>query len=57
MTHTAAIAQAASIIQDHPVSIQLGFLQSLSEVAAQNNSTMVVPVPVDLISSFLGKKA
>jgi regulator of protease activity HflC (stomatin/prohibitin superfamily) len=49
------LSQAAQIIRQHPVAIQLRFLQSLTEVAAQNNSTMVFPVPVDLISRFLSR--
>jgi len=49
------LSQAATIIQQHPVAIQLRFLQSLTEVATQNNSTMVLPVPVDLISRFLSR--
>jgi regulator of protease activity HflC (stomatin/prohibitin superfamily) len=56
--HQAAekLAQAAAIIQRHPIAIQLRFLQSLTEVAAQNNSTMVLPIPVDLIANFLGSR-
>jgi regulator of protease activity HflC (stomatin/prohibitin superfamily) len=50
------LAQAAAIIHGHPTAIQLRFLQSLTEVAAQNNSTMVLPVPVDLIAKFLGSR-
>jgi regulator of protease activity HflC (stomatin/prohibitin superfamily) len=48
------LSQAASIIQRHPAAIQLRFLQSLTEVAAQNNSTLVVPIPIDLLSRVLG---
>ena len=47
------LSQAATIIEQHPVAIQLRFLQSLTEVAGQNNSTVVLPVPVDLISSLV----
>jgi regulator of protease activity HflC (stomatin/prohibitin superfamily) len=47
------LAQAATIIEQHPVAIQLRFLQSLTEVAGQNNSTVVLPVPVDLISRLV----
>jgi regulator of protease activity HflC (stomatin/prohibitin superfamily) len=56
--HQAAekLAQAGAIIQQHPIAIQLRFLQSLTEVASQNNSTMVLPVPVDLIANFLGAR-
>jgi regulator of protease activity HflC (stomatin/prohibitin superfamily) len=51
------LAQAAMIIEQHPVAIQLRFLQSLTEVGGQNNSTVVFPVPIDLISSFLARRS
>ena len=47
------LSQAATIIEQHPVAIQLRFLQSLTEVAGQNNSTVVFPVPIDLISRLV----
>ena len=50
------LAQAATIIKQHPVAIQLRFLQALTEVAGQNNSTVVLPVPVNLLSSFLSRR-
>jgi regulator of protease activity HflC (stomatin/prohibitin superfamily) len=50
------LAQAGNVIQTHPVAIQLRFLQSLSEVAAQNNSTVVVPIPIELIGNLLGRR-
>jgi hypothetical protein len=37
-----------------PATLQLRFLQTLSEVAAEKNSTIVFPVPVDLLSLVLG---
>jgi regulator of protease activity HflC (stomatin/prohibitin superfamily) len=49
------LAQASEIIGQHPVAVQLRFLQSLTEVASQQNSTTIFPVPVDLFSGFLGK--
>ena len=51
------LAQAATIIEQHPVAIQLRFLQSLTEVGGQNNSTVVLPVPIDLISSLLTRRS
>lgn len=51
------LAQAATIIEQHPVAVQLRFLQSLTEVAGQNNSTVVFPVPIDLISNFLTRQS
>jgi len=47
------LAEAATIIQDHPMALQLRYLQTLREVAAENNSTTVFPVPIDLFKPFL----
>jgi len=46
------LAEAASVIGDHPMALQLRYLQTLSEVAAENNSTIVFPVPIDLFKPF-----
>lgn len=46
------LAQAAQIIERHPVAIQLRYLQTLNEVAAENNSTTIFPVPIDLFEPF-----
>ncbi len=50
------LADAAKVISDFPVAIQLRFLQTLVEVASENNSTTIFPVPIDLLSPFLEKK-
>jgi len=42
------LAEAAQVIAVHPMALQLRFLQTLTEVAAENNSTLVFPVPIDL---------
>ncbi|OGO51055.1 MAG: hypothetical protein A2148_10785 [Chloroflexi bacterium RBG_16_68_14] len=47
------LADAGSIMSTQPASLQLRFLQTLSEVATERNSTIVFPVPIDLISSFM----
>ena len=47
------LADAAGIIGDHPVALQLRFLQTLREVAAENNSTTVFPIPIDLFKPFI----
>jgi regulator of protease activity HflC (stomatin/prohibitin superfamily) len=49
------LAQAAEIMSASPISIQLRFLQTLTEIAAENNSTIVFPIPVDLIKNFMDK--
>ena len=50
------LAEAAAIIAKEPSSMHLRFLQSLVQVAAENNTTVVVPVPVDLITGFLDQR-
>ena len=50
------LADAAAIIGKHPVAIQLRFLQSLVEVAAEKNSTTIFPVPIDLLTPFIKKE-
>jgi regulator of protease activity HflC (stomatin/prohibitin superfamily) len=47
------LAEAAKIISEHPIALQLRFLQTLSEVAAENNSTTIFPVPIDLFKPFI----
>ena len=47
------LAEAAKLIQDHPVAIQLRFLQTVTEIAAENNSTTVFPIPMDLFKPIL----
>ena len=43
------LADAAEVIGKQPIAMQLRFLQSLVEVSAENNSTVIVPVPIDLL--------
>jgi len=47
------LADAAKIISSEPVAIQLRFLQTLTEVAIEKNSTIIFPVPIDIIKLFL----
>ena len=51
------LSEAAAIIEEHPTALQLRYLQALTEVAAENNSTTIFPVPVDLFTPFLKKAA
>ncbi len=50
------LAEASSVIQAHPMALQLRFLQTLTEVASENNSTLVFPVPIDLFEPFIKAK-
>jgi len=47
------LADAATIIGDHPMALQLRYLQTLREISAENNSTTVFPIPIDLFKPFL----
>ena len=47
------LAEAAEVMQRQPMSMQLRFLQTLTEVASENNSTLIFPVPIDLLTPFM----
>lgn len=47
------LCEAAKIIEDHPMALQYRYLQTLSEVASENNSTTLFPIPIDLFRPFL----
>jgi regulator of protease activity HflC (stomatin/prohibitin superfamily) len=47
------LAEAAQIMQDRPMALQLRYLQTMREMAAENNSTTVFPLPIDLFRVFL----
>jgi regulator of protease activity HflC (stomatin/prohibitin superfamily) len=54
------LADAAGVIEKNPIALQLRYLQTLTEIASENNSTTVFPLPIDLLTPFLngmkGKK-
>ena len=47
------LSQAAKIIASEPQTLQLRYLQTLSEIATEKNSTIIFPVPIDLIKPFI----
>jgi len=47
------LKEAAMVMAEEPITVQLRYLQTLTEVAAENNSTIVFPVPIDLIEMFM----
>ena len=47
------LAEAAEIMSKSPITLQLRYLQTLKEIAAENNSTTVFPIPIDLFEPFL----
>ena len=48
------LAAAGRIIATEPATIQLRYLQTLTEIATDRNSTIIFPIPIDLIRAFLG---
>lgn len=53
-TASTKLAMAAEVIQRQPAAIQLRYLQTLVEIGAEKNTTVVFPLPVDIISSLGG---
>jgi regulator of protease activity HflC (stomatin/prohibitin superfamily) len=52
------LAEASSIMAKEPIAIQLRYLQTLVEIASENNSTTIFPVPVDFLRAFIeGKRS
>lgn len=49
------LRDAAKMIEDHPMAMQMRFLQTLTEIGSEQNSTIVFPMPLDLVRSFLPK--
>jgi regulator of protease activity HflC (stomatin/prohibitin superfamily) len=47
------LSEAAEIIARNPIALQLRYLQTLVEVAAEKNSTTIFPIPIDIIAPFL----
>ncbi len=50
------LAQAGTIIAREPVTLQLRYLQTLTEIATERNSTIIFPLPIDLISMFMKRE-
>ncbi len=48
-----ALSQAADVVSANPVTLQLRYLQTLTEIAAEKNSTILFPLPIDLVRPFL----
>ncbi len=50
------MVDAAALMEAHPMSLQLRYLQTLREISAEKNSTTLFPIPIDLIDMFLNKR-
>ncbi len=49
------LAQASDILSQNPMALQLRYLQTLIEISTEKNSTIVFPIPIDLIKVFVEK--
>jgi regulator of protease activity HflC (stomatin/prohibitin superfamily) len=47
------LIEAAALMETQPMSLQLRYLQTLNQIAAENNSTILFPIPIDLVKPFL----
>ena len=50
------LAQAARVIASEPVTIQLRYLQTLTEIGTEKNSTIIFPIPIDMLRAIVGDK-
>jgi regulator of protease activity HflC (stomatin/prohibitin superfamily) len=51
------LKDAAIVIEEHPIALQLRYLQTLLEIGGANSSTIIFPAPIDLIKPFLEKRS
>ena len=49
------LAEASTIIEDHPIALQLRYLQTMREIATESSSTTFLPIPIDLFRHFFQK--
>lgn len=52
---SAKLAEAAVVMSENPVTLQLRYMQTLTEISAEKNSTIIFPLPIELMKAFLGK--
>ena len=50
------LAKAAGVIAQEPLAVTLRYLQTATEIASEKNSTLVFPLPIDLLSTLMGKR-
>jgi len=51
------LTEASDIIQKSPIALQLRYLQTVNEMSAENNTTMIFPIPMDLFRPFINPPA
>ena len=51
-----ALKEASEVISTSPAALQLRYLQTLTHISAEKNSTIIFPIPIDMMSHLMGKK-
>lgn len=54
MKSSRALKEASDIMCESPCALQLRYLQTLNSIASEKNSTIIFPLPIDLIKGFMG---
>jgi hypothetical protein len=49
------LREAANVMREQPIAVQLRYLQTLSEIARENSSTIIFPFPLDFITNLVKK--
>ena len=53
MKASRALKEAADVMAENPAALQLRYLQTLNSIAGEKNSTIIFPIPIDLITAFM----
>ena len=56
MNSSRALKEAAEVIAESPQALQLRYLQTLNAISAEKNSTIIFPLPIELVDSLQSKK-
>ena len=51
-----ALKEASDIISDSPSALQLKYLQTLNNIAAERNSTIIFPLPIEMLGKYMGSQ-
>jgi regulator of protease activity HflC (stomatin/prohibitin superfamily) len=49
------ISEAAQVMEKHPIALQLRYLQTLTEISSEKSTTMIIPLPMELLTPFMKK--
>lgn len=57
MKASRALKEASDVIAESPAALQLRYLQTLGQISAEKNSTIIFPLPMDILGAFLNRKS